>query len=168
MNDDRLPFVLVGVDRNVSFFNEVTNYQELNFGQIIGNHDKTSSHELSKLVWPIVEEKLQGIRDQKLGELKKAVSDRLVATDINDIWRKAFDGRGRHLLVEENFHYPARLDETGQHLSPAEDATTPDVIDDAVDEIIEAVISMGGDVTFMEDDQLKDHQGIALILRYRS
>jgi len=40
------------------------------------------------------------------------------------------------------------------------------VIDDAVDEIIEMVISMGGEVTFMDDGQLEDDQRMALILRY--
>lgn len=166
MDDDRLPLVVVGVDRYQAFYDEVTNYQDLIFGRIIGNHDKTSAHELSKMVWPLVEEKLAAKREQMLGELKKAVSDRIVATEINDIWRKAANGRGRHLLVEENFHFPARLDETGQGLTPAEDVTAPDVIDDAVDEIIETVISMGGEVTFLEDGQLDDHQRMALILRY--
>jgi hypothetical protein len=166
MDDDRLPLVVVGVDRYHAFFDEVTNYQELIFGRITGNHDKTSAHELSKMVWPLVEDKFAAKRDQMLGELRKAVSDRVVATEINDIWRKASEGRGHRLLVEENFHFPARLDETGQHLTPAEDITAPDVIDDAVDEIIETVISMGGEVTFMDDGQLENHQRMALILRY--
>jgi hypothetical protein len=166
MDDDRLPLVVVGVDRYQAFFNEVSQYQDLIFGRIIGNHDKTSAHELSKMVWPLVEEKFAEKRRQILGELKKAVSDRKVASEINDIWRKAFAGRGSVLLVEENFHYPARLDESGQNLTPAEDVTAPDVIDDAVDEIIESVISTGGDVVFMEDGQLTDHQRMALILRY--
>ena len=166
MDDDRLPLVVVGVDRYQAFFNEVSNYQDLVFGRITGNHDKTSAHELSKLVWPLVEGKLEEKRQQALGELNKAASDRKVASEINDVWRKSFAGRGRLLLVEENFHFPARVDESGQHLTPAEDITAPDVIDDAVDEIIEAVISMGGEVIFMEDGQLADHQRMALILRF--
>ena len=166
MDDDRLPLVVVGVDRYHAFFDEVSNYQDLVFGRITGNHDKTSAHELSKMIWPLVEDKFAEKRQLILGELGKAVSDRKVATEINDIWRKSFEGRGRTLLVEENFHFPARLDETGQHLTPADDVTAPDVIDDAVDEIIETVISMGGEVIFMEDGQLEDHQRIALILRF--
>lgn len=166
MDDDRLPLVLIGVDRYHAFFDEVSNYQDLIFGRITGNHDKTSTPDLSKMVWPLVEEKFAARRQQMLGELNKAVSDRMVATEINDIWRKANNGRGRHLMVEENFHLPARLDEAGQGIRPAEDVTAPDVIDDAVDEIIETVISMGGEVTILEDGQLEDHQRMALILRY--
>ena len=68
--------------------------------------------------------------------------------------------------MEEDFHYPARLDATGRLLIPAEDVTAPDVIDDAVDEIIETVLNKQGQVVFMENGQLKDYQRIALILRY--
>lgn len=166
MDDDRLPLILVGVDRYLSFYKEVTNYPDMIIGEITGNHDKTSPQDLSKLIWPLIEEHQKEKRDQVLGVLYKAVSDRKVASEINDIWRKSFAGRGHLLLVEENFHFPARVDESGQHLTPAEDVTAPDVIDDAVDEIIEAIISMGGEVVFMEDGQLADHQRMALILRY--
>lgn len=166
MDDDRLPLVVVGVDRYHSFFNEVTNYQNLIFGRITGNYDKTTAHELAKLVWPLVEEKIAEKQTQSLADLRKAVSDRRVASEISDIWRLAYEGRGHLLLVEKDFHYPARLQEDTQILIPAEDITAPDVIDDAVDEIVEAVISMGGDVVFMENGQLDDHQRIAMILRY--
>ncbi len=166
MDIDRLPLVVVGVDRYHAFFNEVTRYQDQIIGRITGNHDKTTAYELSKLTWPLVEESLVAKRQQVLGMLEKAVSDRKVATEISDIWQKATGGLGYHLLVEENFEYPARLDESGQNLIPAEDVTAPDVIDDAVDEIIEFVIHSGGEVTFMEDGQLEKYQRMALILRY--
>ena len=77
-----------------------------------------------------------------------------------------FQGRGDTLLVEEDFHYPARLDESGTKLTPTEDITAPDVIDDAVDEIIEGVLDKQGKVVFVENGQLTQHQRIALILRY--
>lgn len=166
MDDDPLPIALVGVDRFLSFFNEVTNYQGDIITQITGSHDKTSPHELAKLVWPQVESNLREKKNEILGVLAKAVSDRKVATEINDIWRMANEGRGRLLLVEKDFHFPARLDESGQHLTPAEDITAPDVIDDAVDEIIETVLSMQGRVMFLDNGQLEDHQRMALILRY--
>ncbi|MCX8061943.1 MAG: hypothetical protein N3D16_05130 [Anaerolineales bacterium] len=38
--------------------------------------------------------------------------------------------------------------------------------DDAVDEIIEAVLAHRGQVTFLENGLLSEHQRIALILRY--
>jgi len=166
MDDDPLPLMLVGVNRFLSFYNEITNYKDDILAQVTGSHDKTSPHELGKLVWPPAKANLAEKKNQVLGELSRAVNDRKVATEINDIWRKANEGRGRLLLVEEDFHFPARLDETGQHLTAAEDVTAPDVIDDAVDEIIETVLSMQGRVMFLENGKLADHQRMAMILRY--
>jgi len=58
------------------------------------------------------------------------------------------------------------VDETGMILSPAEDASAPGVIDDAVDEVIEEVMVKGGGVVFVDDGALEQHRRIALILRY--
>jgi hypothetical protein len=40
------------------------------------------------------------------------------------------------------------------------------VMDDAVDEIIEAVLAKGGEVMIVDDNALPDHNQIALTLRY--
>ena len=51
-------------------------------------------------------------------------------------------------------------------LIPADDPTAPDVIDDAVDELIEIVLAKGGRVIFVDNGALAIHQRVALILRY--
>jgi len=40
------------------------------------------------------------------------------------------------------------------------------LMDDAVDELIEAVMGKGGKVVFVDDETLENHQRVALILRY--
>jgi len=105
----------------------------------------------------------------KLGrtsELNQALGEQRVVSSIGEVWRLANEGRGRLLLVEEDFHYPAQVDETGMHLRPDGDASAPNVIDDAVDALIETVLRKQGRVVFLEKDQLAVHQRIALILRY--
>jgi hypothetical protein len=166
LTDDPLPLVVIGVERYLSFFNEVTSHQDKIITTLTGNHDQTPPHELSKLVWPLVELNLSEQRKQSLLELDKAIGERKVLTSIGEIWRYAREGRGRLLLVEENFHYPARIDESGHVLLPCDDPTAPGVIDDAVDEIIEAVLAHGGQVRFLEDGLLAEHQRIAFVLRY--
>ena len=166
MADDPLPLVVVGVDRFLAFFNEVTDHKKAILTTLTGSHDKTPAHELGKLVWPLVKANLDSKRQQVLAELDKAISERKFASAVEEVWRMANQGRGKTLLVEEDFHFPARLDETGRHLTPAEDVTAPDVIDDAVDEIIETVLSKQGEVVFVDNGQLEVHRRIALILRY--
>ncbi|GAB4479711.1 MAG: hypothetical protein Kow0088_20890 [Anaerolineales bacterium] len=164
--DDPLPLVVVGVDRYLAFFDEVTDHQDKILTTLTGNYDQTPAHELAQLVWPLVELNLAEERKRYLVELEKAIGERKVLTTIGEIWRYAQEGRGKLLLVEENFHYPAKLDESGHILLPADDPSAPGVIDDAVDEIIEAVLSHGGQVRFLEDGMLTQYQHIALILRY--
>ena len=166
MDDDPLPLVLVGVDRFLAFFQEVTGYGGAILTALQGSHDKTSAHELGRLVWPLVKARLQEKRQEFLVDLEKAMGERKVASTIGEAWRMAKEGRGRLLLVEEGYHAPAVVDENGRHLTLVDDATVPGVIDDAVDDLIESVMRKQGQVQFVEDGQLSEHGRIALILRY--
>lgn len=163
---DPLPLAVVGVERHLAFFNEVSHQRHAILTTMTGSHDSTSPHELGKLIWPPVESGLAANREQVFAELERAIGERKLAATVGEAWRLAHEGRGRLLLVEEDFHYPARVDETGKILTPAVDITAPDVIDDAVDEIIEAVLLKQGQVVFVDSGRLADQQRIALILRY--
>lgn len=164
--DDPLPLAVVGVDRFLAFFNEVTNYSNSILTTLQGSHDRTSPHELGKLVWPLVKSALAEQRQQVLLELDKAVGERKSASGIDEVWRLSNEGRGQILLVEQDFHFPAQVDETSRHLTPADDIAAPDAMNDAVDEIIETVLNKQGRVVFLENGQLEAYQRIALILRY--
>jgi len=166
MVDDPLPLAVIGVGRFIAFFKEVTDYKASLLTTLQGSHDKTSPHELGKLIWPLVKDALTEQRQQVLSELDKAVGERKSASSIGEVWRLAKDGRGHLLLVEKDFHFPAKIDETGRHLMPADDIDGANIIEDAVDEIIETVLNKQGRVVFLENGQLEMHQRIALILRY--
>jgi hypothetical protein len=163
---DPLPIVLVGVDRWLAFFEEVTAHKEAILATVHGSHDKSSPAELAALVWPPAEAALAAARQKYMDELGAAVGQQRVAATVGEVWRKANEGRGRLLLVEEDFHFPGRLDESGVHLLATGDGAAEATIDDAVDQIIETVLSKGGRVVFTPNDQLADFQRIALILRF--
>lgn len=166
MATDPLPLAVVGVDRFLAFFNEVSQHTGAMVATLKGNHDKTSPHELAKLVWPLVKEGLAKQREQIFAELEKAVGQRRVTSTIGEVWREAMDGQGHTLLVEEDFHYPGLVDETGRHLRAADDPTVPGVIDDAVDDVIEEILRKQGRVIFVDNGTLDVHQRIAMIRRY--
>jgi hypothetical protein len=163
---EALPLILAGVDRNLAFFNEVTAHKNLIAAALTGSHDKTPAHELAKLVWPFMQAHTRSERLEVLKVLSAAIGDGKYAAGIISVWRMAQEGRGAILLVEEGFHYPARVEAGGLQLTPAEDPTAPEVIDDAVDELIETVLLKGGRVVFFKDGVLETHQRIAMILRY--
>ena len=104
--DDPLPLAVVGVDRFLAFFSEVTDHRDSILTTLRGSHDKTSPHKLGKLVWPLVKDALTEQRQQVLSELDKAVGERRFSSTIGEVWRLASEGRGHILLVEEGFHFP--------------------------------------------------------------
>ncbi|MBN1619626.1 hypothetical protein JW890_02780 [candidate division WOR-3 bacterium] len=162
--EDPLPLALAGVDRYLSFYNEMSEHKKSIIASVEGSYDKISPHELGKLIWPEVEKKLAVSREEVLLDLEKAVGEKKFASNVTEVFLKAKEGRGRILLVEEDFHYPARFEEG--KLVPAEDPSAQGVIDDVVDDIIEEVLSKNGKVVFVNRGQLNEHGRIALILRY--
>lgn len=161
-----LPVVVIGVDRWLSFFNEVTSNAPKIIATFLGNYDRASGHELGKLVWPTVQEKMAERCAAVLGELAVAVGGQRSASTLGEVWRFAQEGRGATLVVEEGYHEAATLDETGLRLLPAGEGGGPTALDDAVDAVIATVLEKGGRVVFVNDGTLTAHSRIALILRY--
>ena len=164
---DPLPMILVGIDRYLAFFREVTRHPNTIAGTLSGSHDKTSPHELAKLVWPIARESIfEKRKSDALNALNNVRGTGKIAAGVDEVWFMANQGRGDILLVEENFHFPALKDPSGLHLLPAEHPDAPGVLADAVDDIIELVLEKGGSVTFVDPGALEEDQRIAMTLRY--
>ena len=166
IKDTGLPVVLAGVERNIAYYRDVTELKDYIVGEIKGSHDKSSPFELARITWPVIRSHMAEIKKQMLQKLEDSIGNGHYASGIDQVWNTAFEGRGSILLVEEEFQFPAVINEDNQILSPAEDSTSPGVVDDAVDEIIEEVINRGGEVFFVDKDDLKIHNRIAMVLRY--
>ncbi len=166
MADEPLPLAVVGVDRYLSFFSEVTSHGGQIVATLAGNHDQTSAHDLGRLVWPLVRASLAERRNAILDELGVAVGGQRSVSTLGEAWRFAQEGRGQTLVVEEGYHEAATIDASGLHLLPAGEEGGPAALDDAVDATVAAVLAKGGRVVFVADGALAQHGRIALILRY--
>jgi len=164
-SDDPLPLALAGVDRYLAFFREVSGGDEI-IATLRGNVDDLTPHDLGRRIWPQVREGFTARRREALHELEAAMGQRRAASGLTDVWPLAGLGRGKVLVVEEGYHQPGRLNESGQLNLNVDDPTAPDVMDDAVDEVITTVLAKGGRVVFVEDGELAFHNRIALILRF--
>ena len=163
--EEHLPVVLVGVERYLAFFQEVTKDPDAIVGAVAGSHDAPSPSALGKLVWPVFKAGNTLRRTRALARLHEAVSLNRHASGIDQVWRAAFEKRCQTLLVETMFEHRADLSPAGDRLLPYT-GRGPAALDDTVDELIERVIADGGDVFFYEPGVLDLHQGIAAILRY--
>lgn len=163
--DDSLPLIVGGVDRQVSFFQEVSEQSQSIVGALSGNFDRATLSELAPDVWSIVQSVRKAHQANALEALDSAMNTRSVVSTIEEAWRLANQGRGKLLLVEKNYHVPAILTKDGG-LELVDQVGGTDIMDDAVDEVIEAVLAKGGNIALMDDGTLANHQQIALTLRY--
>jgi len=163
--EDRVLLVVVGVDRYLAFYQEVTKDPDSIVGLVAGSHDDPNPTALGKLVWPVFKSGATLRRTRALVRLSEAVSLNRHASGIDQVWRAAFDKRCQTLLVETGFEYPADLDPQGDRLLPYSGRGAA-ALDDAVDEVIERVIAAGGEVFFYDPGVLDLHQQIAAVLRY--
>jgi hypothetical protein len=159
-----LPLVVVGVERNLAFYREVTRQAGSIVGMLAGNHDQTSPSALGKLVWPVFEAGATLRRTEALVELDRAVSVHRHVSGIDQVWRAAVGAKCRTLLVEKDFHFRADLSPEGDRLLPYTGKGAA-ALDDVVDEAIERVMDAGGEVFFYAGGDLDIHQKIAAVLR---
>jgi hypothetical protein len=160
-----LPLVVAGVERYLAFFHELAPAKLHVVGHLTGNQDRTSPHQLGKLVWPVFRIGAARERTEKLAQLKSAVDSGRFASGIAQVWRKAVEKRIATLFVEKDYEYASDLAEDGLTLVKYT-GKGPHAYDDLVDEAIEHVIAAGGEVYFYDPETLDTHQQIAAILRF--
>lgn len=164
---DPLPLILVGEERNVSFFKHVTDHSKYIAGVVSGEYNREPKHKLASRVWEDVQEYLEKQRENKLNEFHEAIGTGSHTFGLNNIWWTARQGRVKDLLVEEGYAVPGVVNpDNPDDLIVYEDHETPGISDDLVDILVEKVIEKGGAVTFVKKGALHDYDHIAAILRY--
>lgn len=172
---DPLPLALVGVERTINYFDEVLSGTRKNKFDIVarlyGNFENQPLRALEEKIAPLVEESLEAERAKHRFRLEEAVGPGRASFGLKQVWKEAKIGRIDTLLVEEDYHQPARMRDNGipngdlEYVSEAQ-REAPDVLDDAVDETVETVLNASGDVIFYPPGTLGERGRIAAILRY--
>jgi len=161
------PLVLVGAQRTLSRFRYLSANTARLAGTVQGSHTRTPLPALAGLARPLLEAYLRSRQDEALALLDQRTGAGRAVTGMQAVWLAARAERPEMLAVEHGLFYPARLSADGDLITPAADTEHPDVLDDAVDEVIEAVLHRGGWVALVEDGALADRDRIALTVRSR-
>ena len=158
------PLILVGPDRVLATFTALSANLGRCAGTITGNLITEPLTDLATRTRPVLERYLLSRQAEALALLDARTSAQRVVSGMRPVWLAARRERPEMLAVEEGLFYPARVSHDGDLLVPATDVEHPDVIDDAVDELIELVLSRGGWVALVADGALTAHDRVALTL----
>lgn len=164
--EENLRVVLMGTEKRLSHFQKNSKNTDKVIGTINGNYDHLPSHEIGKMAQQVVQDKLAEEREGVLNQLQLAIGQNLYVAGIQSVWQAAYEGRVRTLIVEKGYQCKAVLKENGYFVEPDADSDTEPIAEDAVDDLIEMVVSKGGNVVFTEDGKLEEHQQLAAITRY--
>ncbi len=164
----KLPLVVVGDARNISYYQNVCDRPD-NIIATVSNltylEDGNPQHIIDG-VQEAVESYRSSVLKAGMGEIEKARGAGMLRTDLQEVYRGAFQGAAETLYVRRGYMQPAKIDEKAQTLKFADDSAGEGVTDDAVGEIIEQVMHNGGEVVFMPQDIMSADQPIAMVTRY--
>jgi hypothetical protein len=161
------PLVLAGPSRVLSAFCGLSRNLGRLAGQVPANVVHAPLPELAARTRPILERYLHSRQQEALELLDRRTGNARAVSGMTGAWLAARTERPEMLAVEEGLFFPARLSDDGDLLLPATDVEHPEVLDDAVDELIELVLDRGGWVALVDDGALAAHGGVALTLRAR-
>jgi hypothetical protein len=164
LRDHQLPVVLIGSDRTVAEFLEVGR------GRRVAAIVRSGA----------THQPLFALEEMARQALREHVSDRVAAaldtahvrlrqgravTGLADAWQAMLHGEPELVLVERSYAAAMRVTDDGFAL--AEDPEEPGVLDDAVDELIEAALGRGAEVVHVPDAALQHHGRLVLVMRGR-
>ena len=161
-----LPIILLGVEKDIAWFEKISMNAKNLIHTIDGNYDYLNQKQLSDIIWPVMFEHLQHQRDLLIKELEEKTGGHLVVSGIQNVWQATKDGKAFKLLVEKDFRKSGFITDDGYQFHERPTGKPYKIVTDAVDDIMEMVLEMGGQVYFTDNNLLKDYQHIALITRY--
>lgn len=158
---DARPLVLMGAERDLAYWDEVSTSAAPVIGRVHGNYEWAGAAEIATLAAPSLELHQRGREQAAANEVREKLTSGAVC-GIADVWDAARSGRGHRLVVEDGYHFSGRL--VDDRLVPAT-AQAPDAFD-AVDEAVREQICHGGEVVVAGEGVLGDCGRIAMVLRY--
>jgi hypothetical protein len=157
--------VVAGPEKDIALFADVSRHRKNIIARVSGNYDRVNVKELHQKAWPLVRS-WAGERDHMaVTELLTRQGSGLAVEGIRNVWHDACAGKGLKLLVEKDFSCSGFTDKEGRlHLKAP--SKPHQILMDVPEEIMRVVIEKNGEVVFLNNNDLADHQHIALINRY--
>lgn len=164
-NETGLNCVVICTEDNYSRLQQVADKPSIYLGYAAIDYNNTATHQIAKQSWDIIKSLQKERRSKAIAEIKEAVGQGAVLTDLQEIFQASMDGRGDLLMVHQDFSQPVRMT-SDRTFELTNDKVKQDTIDDITSNIAWNVLSKKGRVFFTSQDELKDLGKIVLKTRY--
>lgn len=160
----RLPLFVMGTEKMLGHFRKLTRHAHSVIDYIYGNFDEADIPDIREKLQPSIADWKLVIQQSILKTLEDAADRNKLAVGMDAVWQEANQHRGRLLVVEKDFMYPAQKTATEADIEPLPNRYSKySYIKDAVDDVIEKVLEFGGDVEFVDSGMLSQYNRIALV-----
>ncbi|MFT4534614.1 MAG: hypothetical protein ACJA1A_001457 [Saprospiraceae bacterium] len=163
--ETELNCVVICSEDNYSRLLQVTDKSIIYHGHANIDYNKTDTNHIAKQGWEKVKILQHNRRTDAISEIKEAVGQGNVYTDLQEIYQAALDGRGDLLMMDEDFTQPVSMT-SDRAFQLENDKTKPDVLDDITSNIAWEVFSKKGRVFFTKQEEVLDIGKIVLKMRY--
>ncbi len=157
--------VVICTEDNYSRLMQVADKPSIYYGYAPVNYNDTSVHSLAPQAWKILTDIHRKRRGEAIDELRQAVGQGKVLTDLREIYKAALEGRADLLIAHTDFTQPVRMGANGD-FDLVDDRKAAGVVDDITSDIVREVLSRKGRTVFTAQEELKTVGDIALKVRY--
>ena len=164
-NETGLNCVVVCTVHNYSLLKQVADKPTVYHGYVNIDYNKNAPHQIVQQTWEFIKNLQQQRKAEAIKEVKEAVSQGKIITDLQEIYQAAIDGRGELLIVHQNFAQPVMMT-SDRTFDIIEESSTPGAIDDITSNIAWEVLAKRGRTIFTTQDEIKDIGKIVLKTRY--
>lgn len=164
-HETNLNIVTICTEDNYSRLMQIADKPFVYLGYANIDYNNTSNHQIASQTWEIIKEIQHNRRAEAITEMKEAISQGKVLTDLQEIYRAAKEGRGELLIVYKDFSQAVKMKDAFT-FDLAEDTSHPEVIDDITSTIAWDIISKKGRALFTGQEEIKELGEIALKVRY--
>jgi Bacterial archaeo-eukaryotic release factor family 3 len=165
LRDEKAPLVLAGPEREVHIFQRISRYAGLAPNPVHENLAKSSTAELHKRVWPIVQEIARENEQRVLEHYQQLVSSARALDEIRALAQFAVQGRVRELLLDKDAVRFGKMDRANGALE-LHGTQGGGAGEDVLDDIAEAVLLRGGEVYSLPRECMPSASPIAGTLRW--
>jgi hypothetical protein len=168
LKSDRLPVFVMGTEKLVGQFKNITKSNEAIIKYVHGDYEKCALEDLKELLKSHIADWQKIKQKNLLDQLKEAANKNKLSFGIEDVRSEVINRGGRLLLLEKQYLYDNLYDTnllaSGElSYKTAELYNKFSCIKNPIDEMIEKVLENGGDVELVSNGLLKEYSQIALI-----